>query len=402
MTVSPAALRTAQHDYGAAVASGDPTPTTVVVAQLPDAVERLVPPASSAEVSGRIRVTVRQGVGIAAHDGDAEVRAFLADDKKVAMLAGGVGVVAGAQLVPGVNVAVDAGLGMTAAAMYAAAGAAHRDRIDQAVGSLHAYATEVAAADTPERQAHAAQDFARFLEVGGGEGADALGAIAGAASAPAMLAGVAAKVTELGGLDGVLAAAKNGAHAAHASVTNGIRAAADRLDDATHVGGLQFASIIGAGKTHSLHSDGTGQLRFARATNPEAVNGTPIAARGERVQAPSPQAFAAAARNKLNLSALQKMQLCKASLPQEGELPFEPPKHWDGSRQALSLRFGSDTGFRDIHGNVWLKGPSRTKGDDAEWDVQIAVKGARAPEWIQRLSRDGAHVNVAMSGKVTH
>jgi len=371
MTVSPAALRTAQHDYAA---------------QSPDAVERLVPPASSAEVSGRIRATVRQGVDIAAHDGDAEVRTFLADDKKVAMLAGGVGIVAGAQLVPGVDVAVDAGLGITAAAMYAAAGAAHRDRIGQAVGSLHAYATEVAAADTPERQAHAAQDFARFLEVGGGEGADALGAIAGAASAPAMLAGVAAEVTELGGLDGVLAAAKNGAHAAHASVTNGIRAAADRLAQTPTVD-LRLATPQGVVTGIKTGDTAEGRRFFA--------------GRGERIQQPTSQAIGAGKRIAL-LPVEKQKTLERIGLPSEGEMPFEPPPYWSGSRRDLVAPSARGPGYRDAHGNVWLKGESRTRGEHREWDVQIAEKSSKPPAWIKIYSKDGDHINVSFTGKATH
>lgn len=93
--------------------------------------------------------------------------------------------------------------------------------------------------------------------------------------------------------------------------------------------------------------------------------------------------------------------LQKAQLPLSGELPFTPPERWNGT--LLELKSSEiKGGYRDAHGCVWTRGPSRTAGQPFEWDVQINVKGASPTESMKAFSKDGAHINVSLDGKVTH
>ena len=45
------------------------------------------------------------------------------------------------------------------------------------------------------------------------------------------------------------------------------------------------------------------------------------------------------------------------------------------------------------------KGPSRTKGQEFEWDVQLSKTGREQLGWA---SRDGKHLNISIDGKITH
>jgi len=56
-------------------------------------------------------------------------------------------------------------------------------------------------------------------------------------------------------------------------------------------------------------------------------------------------------------------------------------------------------GYIDKFGNVWKKGPSRTKGQDFEWDVQLSDTGRTKIGWA---TRDGSHANVDLNGRITH
>ncbi len=73
-----------------------------------------------------------------------------------------------------------------------------------------------------------------------------------------------------------------------------------------------------------------------------------------------------------------------AGLPLRGKVRYIPPK---GYNPASPLPRGKQHGYVDKFGNEWTKGPSRTKGEPFEWDVQRP---------------DGTHWNVSMGGKITH
>ena len=72
------------------------------------------------------------------------------------------------------------------------------------------------------------------------------------------------------------------------------------------------------------------------------------------------------------------------NLPTNGDVKFEPPKNWNPSEP---MQKGDQNGFLDRYGREWTKGPSRTEGEHFEWDVQL---------------KDGTHLNVDWSGKITH
>jgi hypothetical protein len=74
----------------------------------------------------------------------------------------------------------------------------------------------------------------------------------------------------------------------------------------------------------------------------------------------------------------------KAQLPTQGKVRYVPPKNWHPSEP---LPRGPNHGYVDKFGNEWTKGPSRTKGQPFEWDVQRP---------------DGSHWNISLDGKVTH
>jgi hypothetical protein len=66
---------------------------------------------------------------------------------------------------------------------------------------------------------------------------------------------------------------------------------------------------------------------------------------------------------------------------------YEPPtNHTDGTKLPKGTKNGK-SGFVDKKGRVWSKGPSRTKGEDFEWDVQ---------------TDGGGHINVSQKGVITH
>ncbi len=87
-----------------------------------------------------------------------------------------------------------------------------------------------------------------------------------------------------------------------------------------------------------------------------------------------------------------KSAIKKKGLPTEGKIRFVPP---EGTNKLTT----KDGGYVDKFGNIWKKGPSRTKGEPFEWDVQLSREGKESIGW---LSREGSHVNVSMDGKVTH
>jgi len=90
-----------------------------------------------------------------------------------------------------------------------------------------------------------------------------------------------------------------------------------------------------------------------------------------------------------------KALIKKAQLPHTGKLRFVPRKE-DVLNGKLSRQ---DGGYLDKFGNIWKKGPSRTKGEDFEWDVTLHQNMKKAMKW---LSRSGNHLNVSLKGKITH
>ena len=106
----------------------------------------------------------------------------------------------------------------------------------------------------------------------------------------------------------------------------------------------------------------------------------------------------------LGLSSYKKSSkslLKKAKLPRKGKMRFIPSKS-DLMRGKLSTqKVGNETGFVDKFGNVWLKGTSRTNGEEFEWDVQLTKTRG---ELFKRsgLSSDGKHLNVSLQGRITH
>ena len=91
-----------------------------------------------------------------------------------------------------------------------------------------------------------------------------------------------------------------------------------------------------------------------------------------------------------------KSRLKDEGLPIEGTFRYVAPKNYHPSQP---LPKGPNKGFIDQFGNEWVKGESRTAGEDWEWDVQI---GRHATEGFKKASRDGRHVNISLKGRVTH
>ena len=83
-------------------------------------------------------------------------------------------------------------------------------------------------------------------------------------------------------------------------------------------------------------------------------------------------------------------------LPTRGKIRYVPPKDWKATND---LPRGPNNGILDRFGNEWTKGPSRTKNQPFEWDVQLSRNGKLK---LGYLSKSGSHVNVSLDGKVTH
>ena len=94
----------------------------------------------------------------------------------------------------------------------------------------------------------------------------------------------------------------------------------------------------------------------------------------------------------------KKGRLKAVGLPTSGKIRFVPPKGYNASNP---LNREPNGGFIDRFGNEWVKGPSRTKGQAFEWDVQLSNTGRQQLGWG---SRDGKrkHLNISLDGKITH
>jgi RHS repeat-associated protein len=84
-----------------------------------------------------------------------------------------------------------------------------------------------------------------------------------------------------------------------------------------------------------------------------------------------------------------------AQLPTRGKIRFVP--------RAADVKNGRitrmDRGYVDKYGNIWKRGPSRTRGQPFEWDVTLSNRGKSQ---LGHLSRDGKHLNVSLDGRITH
>ena len=90
--------------------------------------------------------------------------------------------------------------------------------------------------------------------------------------------------------------------------------------------------------------------------------------------------------------------LKKHQLPTKGKIRFVPPKNYKAGQR---LKKGPSGGFIDRFGNEWVQGPSRTKGQAFEWDVQLSAKGKSQLGHLSHGEKK-AYINVSLDGKVTH
>ena len=98
----------------------------------------------------------------------------------------------------------------------------------------------------------------------------------------------------------------------------------------------------------------------------------------------------------IEVAAVSSKSLIKsAKLPHTGKIRFIP--------RPTDLKSGKilqkNGGFVDKFGNVWKKGPTRTKGQAFEWDIQLSKTGKNK---LGHLSPDSDHLNVSLDGKITH
>jgi filamentous hemagglutinin len=91
-----------------------------------------------------------------------------------------------------------------------------------------------------------------------------------------------------------------------------------------------------------------------------------------------------------------KARLNAVNLPTSGKIRFVPERGYDAN---VPLRRGPNHGFVDRFGNEWVRGASRTQGQAFEWDVQLSRLARTRLGWA---SRDGAHVDVLLDGRITH
>ena len=91
-----------------------------------------------------------------------------------------------------------------------------------------------------------------------------------------------------------------------------------------------------------------------------------------------------------------KSRLKDQQLPNEGKIRFVPDNNYNPLEP---LPKGPNHGFYDKFGNEWKKGPSRTKDEPFEWDVQLSRTGKAQ---LGHLSKNGKTINVSLKGKITH
>lgn len=58
-----------------------------------------------------------------------------------------------------------------------------------------------------------------------------------------------------------------------------------------------------------------------------------------------------------------------------------------------------NNGYLDRFDNEWVHGPSRTPGQNFEWDVQLSESGQKQFKW---LIGNKNHLNISLDGRITH
>jgi len=91
----------------------------------------------------------------------------------------------------------------------------------------------------------------------------------------------------------------------------------------------------------------------------------------------------------------KKGRVKEAGLPTKGKIRFVPDKRYNPQ---MPLPKGKNGGYVDRFDNEWIKGPSRTKGQPCEWDVQLSTQGKSKLGWA---TRDKSHLNVSIDGRIT-
>lgn len=178
-------------------------------------------PVADQSPRAKLQSAAESGLAEASHDTSTSAGKYLSDPKHQALVAGSITAFAAVQALPGPDGAIDATVGAVGAAMYASADPEHKVNIEKALAELKQYGAGATGAKSQGDLDAAAHHFARFLEIGGPEAADAVGALA---VSPVKLGGIAGKAITLSsdalsagakGLTNVGTAAQRGVDAAN-------------------------------------------------------------------------------------------------------------------------------------------------------------------------------------------
>lgn len=92
----------------------------------------------------------------------------------------------------------------------------------------------------------------------------------------------------------------------------------------------------------------------------------------------------------------------KHQLPYRGGLiRYIPPKNCSLNQGLPTVRLpGNKKGFIDKFGNIWIDGRGITANEEFEWDVQLAKKNKKRMKTL--AANEGNHVNVSLTGRVSH
>jgi len=164
-------------------------------------------PVADQSPRAKLQSAAESGLAEASHDTSTSAGKYLSDPKHQALVAGSITAFAAVQALPGPDGAIDATVGAVGAAMYASAGPEHKVNIEKALAELKQYGAGATGAKSQGDLDAAAHHFARFLEIGGPEAADAVGALA---VSPVKLGGIAGKAITLS--SDALSAGAKGTH----------------------------------------------------------------------------------------------------------------------------------------------------------------------------------------------
>ncbi len=95
----------------------------------------------------------------------------------------------------------------------------------------------------------------------------------------------------------------------------------------------------------------------------------------------------------------KRARINAAELPRDGKIRYVPPKDW---KPSSPLPRGPNKGYIDRFGNEWVKGPSRTAGENFEWDVQLTKNASQSIKKLSPDTKANKHLNVSLEGKITH